>query len=96
MRRAVGPFTFRFFVDNYADSSAHVLRWQLDHGHDNDLFREHWGYWKVEPWGDGVLVTYAMGGRTTLPVFLTRRAGQDGAVLTMKALKERVERLGSL
>lgn len=89
---AVGPFAFRFFVNNYADPSAHVLRWELDRGRNNDLFRDHWGYWKVEPWGEGVLVTYAMGSRTILPAFLTRGAGQEGAVLTVKALKERVER----
>lgn len=67
---------------------------RLDQGQDNDLFRDQWGYWKVEPWGEGALVTYAMGGRTTLPAFLTRGSGQDAAVLTMKALKEHVERLG--
>lgn len=88
---AVGPFTFRFFVNNYADPSAHLLRWQLDLGRDNHLFRDHWGFWKVEPWEGGVLVTYAMAGRTTLPAFLTRGAGQDGAVGTLQALKARVE-----
>ena len=95
-RVTVGPFAFQFFINNYADPSSHRLRWQLDRGRDNDLFWDHWGYWKVEPWGEGVLVTYAMGGRTMLPAFLTRGGGQDGAVLTMKALKERVERESSL
>ena len=89
---SVGPLAFRFFVNNYADSSAHVLRWELARGRNNDLFRDHWGYWKVEPWGRGVLVTYAMGGRTTLPTFLTRGSGRQGALLTVKALKDRVER----
>lgn len=88
---SVGPFAFRFFVNNYADPANHLLRWQLDRGRDNELFRDQWGYWKVEPWDDGVLVTYAVGGRTTLPAFLTRGAGEEGAVQTVKALKERVE-----
>lgn len=88
---AVGPFTFRFFIKNYADPSVFVLRWELDHGRRNDLFRDHWGYWKVEPRSEGALVTYAMGGRTTLPAFLTRGAGQEGTVQTLRALKERVE-----
>lgn len=88
---AVGPFSFRFFINNYADPAAHVLRWELDRGQENGLFQDHWGYWKVEPWHEGVLVIYAMGGRTTLPVFLTRGAGQEGTILTLKALKARVE-----
>lgn len=88
----VGLFAFRFFVNNYADLSSHLLRWQLDRGQHNGLFRDQWGYWKVEPWGKGVLVTYAMGGRTVLPAFLTRGGGQEAAILTLKALKERVER----
>ena len=90
-RVAVGPFAFRFHVNNYADAAAHLLRWELDRGRDNDLFRDQWGYWKVEPWDQGVLVTYAMGGRTTLPAFLTRGAGEQGAVQTLKALKDRLE-----
>lgn len=89
---AVGPFAFRFFVNNYADPASRVLRWELDRSRKNDLFRHHWGYWKVEPWHEGVLVTYAMGSRTKLPAFLTRAAGEEGTVLAVKALKERVER----
>ena len=94
-RVSVGPFTFRFFVNNYAGAANHPLRWRLDRGRDYELFRDQWGYWKVEPWDDGVLVTYAMGGRTTLPAFLTRGAGEQGAVQTVKALKERVEGVGA-
>ena len=37
-----------------------------------------------------------MGGLTTLPAFLTRGAAQEGAVLTLKALKERMERQQAL
>jgi ribosome-associated toxin RatA of RatAB toxin-antitoxin module len=90
-RIAVGFFSFRFFVRNYADAPAHTLRWELDQSRENDLFREHWGYWRVETRDEGTLVTYAMGGRTTLPAFLTRGAGRDGTILTVKALKDRVE-----
>jgi uncharacterized protein YndB with AHSA1/START domain len=92
---AVGPFTFHFFVNTYADARAGLIRWQLDRGRDNDLFRDHWGYWKLEPRQEGVLVTYAMGGHSTLPAFLTRGAGRSGAVQTVKALKDRVERPGA-
>lgn len=95
-RVAVGLFSFRFFINNYADAKAHVLRWKLDQSRDSDLFRDHWGYWKLNQLGDGVLVTYAMGARTTLPTFLTRGAGQTGTVETVKALKARVEGQGSL
>src|SRR3972149_878513 len=66
----------RYHVNNSAHAASHLLRWELDRGRDNDLFRDQWGYWKVEPWDQGVLVTYAMGGRTTLPAFLTRGALQ--------------------
>jgi ribosome-associated toxin RatA of RatAB toxin-antitoxin module len=89
---AVGPFSFRFFLNNYADTDARVLRWELDRTRDSGIFRDHWGYWKVEPWGTGVLVTYAMGGEIKLPTFMARGAGQEGAVQTVKALKARVEK----
>lgn len=90
-RVTVGLFSFRLFINNYADAKAHMLRWELDQSRDSDLFRDHWGYWKLDQLGDGVLVTYAMGARTTLPTFLTRGAGQTGTVETVKALKARVE-----
>ncbi len=90
-RVAVGPLSFRFFINNYANAQAHMLRWELDQTRANDLFRDHWGYWQVVDMGKGVLVTYAMGGRTTLPSFLTQGAGKDGTVQTVKALKTRIE-----
>lgn len=95
-RVAVGMFSFRFFVRNYIDALDHTLRWELDRSRCNHLFRDHWGYWKIEPWEEGTLVTYAMGGRTTLPAFLTRGAGREGVILAMKALKERVEQRQAL
>lgn len=95
-RVTVGVFSFRFFINNYPDAKAHVLRWELDQSRDSDLFQDHWGYWKLDQVGDGVLVTYAMGARTTLPTFLTRGAGQTGTVETVKALKARVEGRGPL
>lgn len=95
-RIAVGPFSFRFFLNNYADAETHFLRWELDQSRDNDLFRDHWGYWKLDEWDDGVLVTYAMGGQATLPAFLMARAGRDGAVETVKALKAHVEQRAGL
>jgi len=95
-RIAVGPFSFRFFLNNYADAETHFLRWELDQSRDNDLFREHWGYWKVDEWDDGALVTYAMAGQTTLPAFMMARAGRDGTVETVKALKAHVEQRAGL
>jgi len=41
----------------------------------------------------GVLLTYGMAARTVLPAFLTRRAERDGLVETLKAVRERAERL---
>jgi len=95
-RIAVGPFSFRFFVNNYADAATHFLRWELDRSRENDLFRDHWGYWKVDDWDDGALVTYAMAGQTTLPAFMIARAGRDGTVETVKALKVHVEQRAGL
>jgi len=87
----VGPFSFRFFVNNFARRQEHLLWWRLDPRRENDLFRDTWGYWKLDPVPEGVLVTYAMGSLTYLPAFLTRGAEQDGVVQTARALKARAE-----
>ena len=87
----VGPLSFGFHVNNYPDEAHGRLVWRLDRERRNSLFRDTWGYWQVEPRGDGVMLTYAMGARTTLPAFLTRRAERDGLVETVKAVRERAE-----
>ncbi len=87
----VGPLSFGFHVNNYPDEAHGRLVWRLDRERRNSLFHDTWGYWQVEPRGDGVMLTYAMGARTTLPAFLTRGAERDGLVETVKAVRERAE-----
>jgi Polyketide cyclase / dehydrase and lipid transport len=88
----VGPFAFGFHVDNYPHVSRRRLEWQLASGRSNQLFRQSWGYWAIEPHGDGALLTYAMAAQTMLPSFLTRGAERDGLVDTIKAVRNRAER----
>ncbi len=88
----VGPFSFAFHINNYPDEPRGHLAWRLAHERPNDLFRESWGYWQVEPRGDDVLLIYAMGSRTVLPAFLTRGAERDGLTETLKAVRDRAER----
>lgn len=90
----VGPFSFGFHVSNYEDPGRGRLEWRLAQERPNDLFRESWGYWQIEPRGEDVVLTYAMAGRTMLPAFLTRDAERDGLVATLKAVRERAERQG--
>jgi len=87
----VGPFSFAFYVDNFADRARGRLAWQLARGRRNDLFRDSWGYWEVQPVADGALLTYAMAARTMLPTFLTRGAERDGLVQTLQAVRNRAE-----
>jgi hypothetical protein len=88
----VGPFSFGFHVDNFPDPGHRRLEWRLDRARRNELFRDSWGYWQIEPALDGVVLTYAMGAETVLPAFLTRGAERDGLVETLKAVRERAER----
>jgi hypothetical protein len=88
---AVGPFSFGFHVNNYADEGRRRLVWELAHGRPNDLFEESWGYWQVDPSPRGTVVTYSMAGRTVLPGFLTRGAEREGLVATLKAVRSRAE-----
>lgn len=90
----VGPFSFGFHVDNYPDPAQRRLVWELAQRMRNDLFKESWGYWQVDAYGDVSLVTYAMAARTVLPAFLTRGAERDGLLETVKAVRSRVERSG--
>jgi len=90
---AVGPFSFRFSVAHVVSWADRQIHWRLDRTQTNDLFRDTWGYWQLEPLGGGrVLVTYAMGSQTTLPAFLTRGSERDSVVKTIAALKARVDR----
>lgn len=88
----VGPFSFAFHIHNYPDEARGRLVWRLAHERPNDLFRESWGYWQLEPRGDGVILTYAMASRTVLPAFLTRGAEREGLAETLKAVRDRSER----
>lgn len=87
----IGPFSFGFHVNNYPDEARRRIVWRLAQERPNDLFRESWGYWQLDPRPAGVLVTYAMAARTVLPAFLTRGAERDGLVETVKAVRERAE-----
>jgi hypothetical protein len=88
----VGPFSFGFHVKSYLDPGRRRLEWHLARERSNDLFRDSWGYWEIEPRGDVVVLTYAMAARTILPAFLTRGAERDGLVETLRAVRERAER----
>lgn len=90
----VGPFSFGFHVENHPDGARRRLDWRLDHGRSNDLFRESWGYWQVEPYGPDAVVTYAMAARTVLPAFLTRGSERDGLIETLMAVRDRAEQRG--
>lgn len=90
-RVGVGPFSFRFHIDNYPDAAHRRLLWRLAPGRPNGLFRDTWGYWQIDSHPDGVMLTYAMGARTLLPAFLTRGAERDGLVDTLKAVRARAE-----
>lgn len=87
----VGLFSFRFFVNNFIRQPKRLLLWRLDAGRENDLFRDTWGFWKLDPVPEGVLVTYSIGSLTSLPAFLTRGAERDGVIQTARALKARAE-----
>jgi len=92
-RVAVGPFSFRFFVNQVVSQEERQIRWRLDRSQANDLFHDTWGYWRLDPASSGsVLVTYAMGSRTVLPAFMTRGSERESVVKTLAALKARVER----
>lgn len=92
-RVAVGPFSFRFFVNHVVSPEERQIRWRLDRSQANGLFRDTWGYWRLDSASRGsVLVTYAMGSRTALPAFLTRGSERESVVQTLAALKARVER----
>jgi len=91
-RVAVGPFSFRFFINHLVSWENRRIRWHLDRSQSNDLFLDTWGYWQLDPAPHGlVLVTYAMGSQTVLPSLLTRRSERDSVVKTVAALKARVE-----
>ena len=92
-RVAVGPFSFRFYMEKYPDPLRRRVEWHLAEGRPHGLFRENSGYWQVNPTdnGDASLVTYAIAVRTMLPAFVT--AGGESASLTetVMALRKLVE-----
>jgi hypothetical protein len=87
----VGPFSFGFHVNTYADAARRRIVWRLERERPNDLFRESSGYWQIDGGADAVVLTYAMAARTVLPSFLTRGAERDGLVETVKAVRRRAE-----
>jgi polyketide cyclase/dehydrase/lipid transport protein len=93
-RLAIGPFVFSFHVRQDLNPAGGRLAWELAHEYPNDLFRENWGYWQVEPHGHGVLLTHAIAARTMLPGFLTRGAERVGLIKIVKVVRDRAERDG--
>lgn len=87
----VGPFSFGFHVNNFPEESRGRLLWRLARDRPNDLFRDSWGYWQVDPHAHGAIVTYAMAARTVLPAFMTRGAERDGLVEALRAVRARAE-----
>src|SRR5262249_48538000 len=89
----IGPLSFGFHVNNYPDQIHHRLSWRLAYDRRNDLFRDSWGYWQIDPDARGVLLTYAMAARTVLPSILTRGAERDGLTATLRAVRGRAEQV---
>jgi ribosome-associated toxin RatA of RatAB toxin-antitoxin module len=87
----LGPFACGFHVVTYADSSRRRIDWQVALRRPNNLFREGWGYWQIDPRGPDTVLTYAMAARTVLPAFVTRAAERDGVVATLQAVRHRAE-----
>jgi ribosome-associated toxin RatA of RatAB toxin-antitoxin module len=87
----VGPFAFGFHVNNFPEPARGRLEWRLAGDRRNDLFRDSWGYWQIDPVQHGVVLTYAMAARTVLPAFVTRGAERDGLVETLRAVRDRAE-----
>jgi len=88
----VGPFSFGFHINNFPDEPRHHIDYRLDRQRSNGLFRYCWGFWDVQPIGNGSLLVYGLGGRTVLPAFLTRGVERDGLLQTVQAVRARAER----
>ncbi len=87
----VGPFSFRFHVDNFPDPDKQRVEWHLAAGRRNDLFRANWGYWQIQRHGDDTLLVQSMAARTFLPAFLTRGAEREGLTQTLQAVRARAQ-----
>lgn len=87
----IGPFSFGFHMNKYADPIRRRIEWQLAEGRANSLFRENIGYWQLDEATDGTLVTYALAVRTFLPAFATSGSERDSLVDTIRALRKLAE-----
>jgi len=87
----VGPFSFSFHMIKYPDPVRRRIEWRLDPDHVNNFFKENTGYWQVDPAEGGSQVTYAVGVRTILPGFATRRTARESLGDTIKRLRTLVE-----
>jgi ribosome-associated toxin RatA of RatAB toxin-antitoxin module len=92
-RVAVGPFSFRFYMEKHPDPQRRRVEWHLAEGRPHGLFRENSGYWQIKPADDGEasLVTYAIAVRTMLPAFVTAGGESSSLTETMIALRKLVE-----
>jgi len=57
----VGPFEFSYSARYHFHAETRVIEWHLDPSRDNDVFDDHWGWWRLVPEAGGTLVVYAIG-----------------------------------
>jgi ribosome-associated toxin RatA of RatAB toxin-antitoxin module len=87
----IGPFSFNFHMNKYADPKRRRIEWHLADGRANGLFRENSGYWQVEAAERASLVTYAIAVRTLVPAFLTLGTERDSLTETITAMRKLAE-----
>ena len=56
-----GPFSFSYHTRYRLQADTRTIVWRLDPTRDNDVFEDHWGFWRLEPEDGGTLVVYAIG-----------------------------------
>jgi uncharacterized protein YndB with AHSA1/START domain len=57
----VGPFEFSYYARYHFYAETRVIEWRLDPTRENDVFDDHWGWWRLVPEPGGTLVVYAIG-----------------------------------
>jgi ribosome-associated toxin RatA of RatAB toxin-antitoxin module len=87
-----GPFSFRYHTRHEVRAEARAIAWRLDPTRDNDVFKDTWGWWRLQPSEKGTLVVYAIGsipkGWQPLASVFERR----GIMRALAALREAVLR----
>jgi hypothetical protein len=83
----IGFWSFRFHMRKAADPAGRRIEWHLAEDRANGLLRENSGYWLVEAWPGGSLVTYAIAVRSYVPAFLTAGSERGSLVETVEGLR---------